>query len=108
MPQRSTKGIEPVAQSAVTAFSWSHQGCFVELHPVQTGWLMVWGRREDGGRRKVAVGNRVYPTLCDARRRLADAVVELTHQRRLAAEALDLFEQTRFLPHRAPALPPPL
>ena len=78
------------------AYDWRDGARFVELHPVQTGWLLLWGRYEDTDRRKVIGGNCVYPTLCDARRRLADSVLELTRQPRLAAQALDLFERTPF------------
>ena len=90
------------------AFNWRDRGRFVELHPVQTGWLLLWGKDEAAGRRKVVVGNRVYPTLCDARRRLADSVLDLTRQPRLAAQALDLFDHTPFRAHRAAQLPEPL
>lgn len=75
------------------------------MHPVQTGWLLLWGKYEEDGRRKIVAGNRVYPTLCDARRRLADSVLELTRQPRLAAQALDHFDQMPFQAHRAGKLP---
>lgn len=91
-----------------SAFVWQDQGCFVELHPVETGYLVLWGRSEDRGRRTVLEGNRVYPTLADARRRVADAVLELTRRPDLAAGALERFDHFPFAPHRVAALPEPL
>src|SRR5688572_776293 len=50
------------------AFVWKDFSRYVEVHPVQTGWLVVWGRYEDQGQRKLLLGNRTYPTLAGARR----------------------------------------
>ena len=75
---------------ARTSFVWKDFSRFVEVHPVQTGWLVVWGRYEEAGRRKVLAGTRTYPDLAGVRRRVADAVIELTHRPALAAEALAL------------------
>ena len=90
------------------AFEWKDHGRFVELHPVQTGWLLLWGRYEDLGRRKVLAGNRTYPTPAAARRRLADAVLEITRDRALAADALFAFDRARLPAHVPPPLPDPL
>jgi hypothetical protein len=75
---------------------------------VQTGWLVIWGRYEDQGQRKLLLGNRTYPTLAGARRRFADAALELTRNPHLVADGLSLFDRHPF-PDRAPVeLPAPL
>ena len=90
------------------AFSWRDHGRFAELHAVDTGWLVLWGRFEDLGRATILVGNRTYADLAGARRRLADAVIELTGKPSLAGEALALLDRTP-LPSRRPGpLPDPL
>ena len=102
----------PVATTAQpggeAAFVWKDHGRFVELHPVQRGWLVLWGRYEDLGRRKVLTGHRTYPDLAGARRRVADAVVELTRRPALAAEALLQLDRATLPPHRPQELPEPL
>ena len=90
------------------AFVWKDFSRFVELHPVQRGWLVLWGRYEDAGRRRVLAGNRTYPDLAGARRRVADAVVELTRRPALAAEALALLDRASLPPHQPQSLPEPL
>ena len=90
------------------AFVWKDFSRFVELHPVQRGWLVLWGHYEDAGRRRVLAGNRTYPDLAGARRRVADAVVELTRRPALAAEALTLLDRAPLPPHGPQPLPEPL
>ena len=97
-----------VRPQAAPAFEWKDHGRFVELHPVQTGWLVLWGRYEDIGRRKVIAGNRTYRDPASARRRIADAVLELTRRPALAADALAAFDHTTLPPHQPPSLPDPL
>ena len=90
------------------AFVWKDFSRYVEVHPVQTGWLVLWGRYEAQGQRKLLLGNRTYPTLAGARRRFADAALELTHDPHLVADGLKLFDRHSF-PDRAPVeLPAPL
>jgi hypothetical protein len=90
------------------AFVWKDFSRFVEVHPVRTGWLVLWGRYEAQGKRKVLLGNRTYTTLTGARRRFADAALELTRDPRLVGDALSLFDRHPF-PERAPVrLPAPL
>jgi hypothetical protein len=91
-----------------TPFVWKDFSRFVEVHPVRTGWLVLWGRYEDAGARKVLAGNRTYPARDGARRRLGDAVLELTRRPALAAEALALFDRFPFPPHGPGELPEPL
>ena len=90
------------------AFVWKDHSRFVELHLVRMGWLVLWGQYEELGRRKVLAGNRTYPDLSGARRRLADVVLELTHKRELAAEALGLLDRTSLPPRPPTRLPDPL
>lgn len=96
------EGVGAARLGGEAAFVWKDHSRFVELHPVRTGWLVVWGRYEELGRRKVLAGNRTYADIEGARRRLADAVIELTRKPALAAEALGLLERTP-LPAHAPA-----
>ena len=93
---------------ATPAFEWKDHGRFVELHPVRTGWLLLWGRYEELGRRKVIAGNRTYPDPASARRRIADAALELTGNPALAADALLAFDRARLPNHQPKTLPPPL
>ncbi len=75
---------------------------------MRTGWLVLWGQYEELGRRKVLAGNRTYADLVGARRRIADAVLELTRKPALAAEALGLLERSPLPPHPPVRLPDPL
>lgn len=90
------------------AFVWKSFSRFVELYPVRTGWLVLWGRYENLGRRKLLAGNRTYPDIRGARRRLADAVLELTDDPELAQEALTLLDRAELPSHRPAPLPEPL
>lgn len=94
--------------NAPTPFVWKDFSRYVEVHPVQIGWLVLWGRHEEQGKRKILFGNRIYPTLEGARRRFADAALELTRNPNLAAEALTLFDRFPFPDHRPIDLPDPL
>jgi hypothetical protein len=92
----------------VPAYAWRDHSRYVEVVPVRTGWLVVWGRYEDMGRRRLTLGNRVYRDLAGVRRRLVDAVVELTGNRQEAIDALALLN-VRGLPEHTPQdLPTPL
>lgn len=83
-----TRGVSP--------YSWKDFSRFVDVAPVQQGWLVLWGRFHEQGARRELVGNRTYEDLQGARRRVADAVLELTRDPALVAEALTLFDRTRF------------
>ncbi|MER3484584.1 MAG: hypothetical protein C4345_00025, partial [Chloroflexota bacterium] len=70
-----------MSENAVTgkpAFIWKDHSRFVEIVPVRTGWLVAWGRVEDGGTMRIVLGNRTYRSLAGVRRRLADTVLLLT------------------------------
>jgi hypothetical protein len=89
-------------------FVWKDHSRYVEVLPVTTGWFVVWGRYEDGGRRKLIAGNQVYTSRSGARRRVADAVLDLTRRPNLAAEAVFAFDGFAFPAHEAAELPAPL
>jgi hypothetical protein len=89
------------------SFVWRDHGRFVEVHPVETGWLVVWGRYEDMGAVRRNQGNSVYGTLAGARRRVADAAMELTRSPQAAANAVRLFSLHSFPDHTG-ELPEPL
>lgn len=84
----------------ISPYSWKDFSRFVDVAPVQQGWLVLWGQYHDQGARRVLGGNRTYANLSGARRRVADAVLELTRDPALVAEALTLFDRTEF--RRAP------
>ncbi|MDQ3044335.1 MAG: hypothetical protein M3R06_04165 [Chloroflexota bacterium] len=96
------------AEVRPAVFLWKDHSRFVEVHPVRTGWFVLWGHFEEAGRRKVLAGNRIYPTLSGVRRRFGDSVLELTRNRALALEALGTFDRFPFPAHNPNELPEPL
>ncbi|GIW04354.1 MAG: hypothetical protein KatS3mg059_0974 [Thermomicrobiales bacterium] len=90
------------------AFIWQGHSRFVEIVPVRTGWLVVWGRVEGGGAARVILGNRIYRSVPGVRRRLADAVLTLTGKRSEARDALALLDRRGLPEHQPQPLPPPL
>ena len=98
----------PFRRASEPAFAWKDRGRFAALYPVRTGWLVLWGRYEEPGRVTILHGNRTYPDLDGARRRIADAVLELTRRPALAAAAVALLDRTPLPPHRPEPLPVPL
>lgn len=92
---------EPL-QLGEPAYAWRDHSRYVEVVPVRTGWLVVWGRYEDAGKRRLTLGNRVYRDVAGVRRRLVDAVLELTNNQQEASEALALLN-VRGLPDHRPA-----
>lgn len=76
---------------------------------MQTGWLVVWGKYEDAGARKLVAGSRVYRDPEGARRRLVTAIVELTANPGSAQDALVLLDREGGLQRRdLLGLPDPL
>ena len=96
------------AAEPVGLFEWKDHSRFIEVRPVETGWLVLWGRYEDMGRRKLHAGNRVYASLDGVRRRVADAAMELTKKRELTAEAVQTFDWFPFPDHHGTLPPEPL
>lgn len=91
-----------------SGFEWKDFSRYVEVHPVRTGWLVVWGHYSDAGAKKHITGNQTYTDLAAARRRVADAAMELTHKPSLAQEALQRFDRFPFPPHEPAERPEPL
>lgn len=85
-----------VRQRSVPPYSWKDFSRFVDVAPVEQGWLVIWGRYHEQGSRRVLAGNRTYVSIPGARRRVADAVLELTHDPALVEEALTQFDRTTF------------
>ena len=83
-------------QRGQSPYSWKDFSRFVDVAPVEQGWLVIWGKYHEQGARRELSGNRTYLDLAGARRRVADAVLELTRDPALVAEALTQFDRTRF------------
>jgi hypothetical protein len=83
-------------QRGLSPYSWKDFSRFVDVAPVEQGWLVLWGQYHEQGARRELVGNRTYLSLQGARRRVADAVLELTRDPVLVAEALTQFDRTGF------------
>ena len=79
------------------AFSYRTFSRFVEVFPVGSGLLVVWGRYEDQGASRLVVGQRVYTDLIGVRSRLQAAVFELTKDQELVQEALILFDRSAWV-----------
>ena len=80
----------------VAAFTWKDHSRFVSVAPVDRGWLVFWGRWHDRGQRRELAGSQTYLDFEGARRRVADAVLELTGDAALVAEAMVRFDRTPF------------
>ena len=101
----------PAIRAAVTpdrapAFVWKDFSRFVELHPVQTGWLVLWGRYTEAGREKHLSGAKTYADLPGARRRLLDSVLERTGDAKLVHEARTMLDRARLPAAHTGVLPP--
>ncbi len=92
----------------VSPFVWKDFSRFVEVAPVELGWLVLWGEYRNLGRTRQLAGSRTYADLASARRRVADAVLELTRSPALVSEAMLLFDRTTFPVHQPRALRDPL
>src|SRR3954447_12110266 len=87
--------VEPV-------YAWRDHSRYVEIVPVTTGWLVLWGLYEDQGATKHIYGQRIYRNLEGVRRRLADQVILFTKQPSEARDALTLLDR-QGLPEHTPA-----
>ncbi len=79
------------------AFSYRTFSRFVEVFPVGSGLLVVWGRYEDQGATRLVAGQRVYADLIGVRSRLQAAVFDLTKDQGLVQEALTLFDRSSWV-----------
>jgi len=84
-------------------YAWIDYSRYVEVVPVQTGWLVTWGLYEELGAVKHIYGSRVYRDEAGVRRRLADAVLEFTKKPSEAQDALMLLDRQGGLPKHRPA-----
>jgi hypothetical protein len=91
-----------------TVFSWKDFSRFVQVAPVELGWLVLWGHFRQGGLVRDLAGQRTYADLSGVRRRVADSVFELTKSSELVAEAMTRFDRTRFPVHHPAPIPDPL
>jgi hypothetical protein len=91
--------LEPVTDPV---FDWKDHSRFVEIYPVSTGWLVLWGRYEEMGAVRNLHGSRVYGSEEGARRRLAWAIVGLTRNPVDARDALRLLDSQGGLPSHRP------
>ena len=88
-------------------YTWKDFSRFVQVAPVERGWLVLWGYFRHGGRTRDLAGQRTYADLSGVRRRVADSVFELTRSSELVTEAMVRFDRTRFPVHRPTPLPDP-
>jgi hypothetical protein len=91
-----------------TVFNWKDFSRFVQVAPVERGWLVLWGHFQHGGRTRDLAGQRTYADLSGVRRRVADSVFELTRSSELVAEAMIRFDRTPFPDYLPTPLPEPL
>jgi hypothetical protein len=91
-----------------SVFAWKDFSRFVQVAPVERGWLVLWGHFRHGGRTRDLAGQRTYADLSGVRRRVADSVFELTRSSELVTEAMIRFDRTQFPVHRPTPLPDPL
>jgi hypothetical protein len=92
----------------LSVFAWKDFSRFVQVAPVERGWLVLWGHFRDAGRARNLAGQRTYADLSGVRRRVADSVFELARSFELVAEAMIRFDRTPFPVHRPTPLPDPL
>jgi hypothetical protein len=91
-----------------SVFTWKDFSRFVQVAPVERGWLVLWGHFRHAGRDRDLAGQRTYADLSGVRRRVADSVFELTRSSELVAEAMIRFDRTPFPVHIPSPLPDPL
>jgi hypothetical protein len=84
-----------------SVFAWKDFSRFVQVAPVERGWLVLWGHFRHGGHTRELAGQRTYADLSGVRRRVADSVFELT-------KAMVRFDRTPFPRHIPVPLPDPL
>ena len=83
-------------------FDWKDHSRFVEIYPISSGWLVIWGRYEEMGAVRSLAGSRIYQSAEGARRRLAWAIVALTRNPVDARDALRMLDYQGGLPAHDP------
>ncbi len=81
-------------------YTWFDHSRYVEIIPVTTGWLVLWGLYEQQGAVKHIYGQRIYRNLEGVRRRLADQVIAFTKKPSEARDALTLLDRQGLPAHR--------
>ena len=84
-------------------YQWLDHSRYVEVLPVQTGWLVNWGLYKELGRIKLIYGTRTYRDEAGVRRRLAASVIAFTKKADEARDALMLLDRQGGLPRHRPA-----
>jgi hypothetical protein len=107
MRDQAERSLRTIADDC-TVFSWKDFSRFVQVAPVERGWLVLWGHFRERGRTRDLAGQRTYVDLSGVRRRVADSVFELTRNPELVAEAMIRFDRTPFPVHLPAPLPEPL
>ena len=107
MPDQPQLSLSAIADER-SVFTWKDFSRFVQVAPVERGWLVLWGRFRDQGRTRELAGQRTYLDLSGVRRRVADSAFELTRSPELVAEAMMRFDRTPFPVHVPTPLPEPL
>ncbi len=83
-------------------YEWKDHSRFVEIYPVSSGWLVLWGTWEDMGARRLLRGSRIYTAGESARRRMAWEIVRFTRNPIDARDALRLLDRQGGLPAHKP------
>jgi hypothetical protein len=83
-------------------YDWKDHSRFVEIYPVSSGWLVLWGKYEEMGAVRTLAGSRIYRTGAGARRRLAWSIIGLTRNPVDARDALRLLDRQGGLPAHKP------
>ncbi len=84
-------------------YQWLDHSRYVEVLPVQTGWLVNWGLYKELGRIKLIYGSRTYRDESGVRRRLAASIIGFTKKPADARDALMLLDRQGGLPKHRPA-----
>jgi hypothetical protein len=84
-------------------YQWMDHSRYVEVIPVQTGWLVNWGLYKELGKIKLIYGTRTYRDESGVRRRIAATVLDFTKRPSEANDALTLLDRQGGLPMHRPA-----
>ena len=79
-------------------YEWKDHSRFVEIYPISSGWLTLWGMYEAMGARRVLHGSRIYLECHAVRRRMAWEIVRFTRNPIEARNALRLLDRQGGLP----------
>ncbi len=83
-------------------YEWKDHSRFVEIYPVSSGWLVLWGRYEAMGAVRTLKGQRIYASGDSVRRRMAWEIIGFTKNPVDARDALRLLDRQGGLPSHRP------